>query len=84
MGLVVNVDVSNCCFWGGNWQMTLVATQLTGKAVNEIGNHLAKVQTSHNSPPQDPVTLVRLRKLKKVGFSVNYRNASEGKLLQSI
>ena len=58
--------------------MTLVAAQLTGKGINDIGNHLAKVQASFNSPPTDSVTMVKLRKLRKVGFRVQYRNASEG------
>lgn len=60
--------------------MWIVAVQVTGvaKALDMCIN-TQKVRAAYNAPLRDSVTMIKLRKLKKVRFRVKYRGASKGK-----
>lgn len=77
--LIVNVDTSNSAFWGC-WPMWVVGTQCAGVAKTlDLQFNTQKVRSAYNAPLKDSVTMIKLRKLKKVRFNVTYRGASEGK-----
>ena len=82
--LIVNVDTSNSCFWGA-WPMWMVATQCTGvQKTLDLAFDLKQVRSSYNAPLKDSVTMIKLRKLRKVRFNVQYRGASECKLPKAL
>jgi len=56
------------------------ATQVTGVSQTlDIQHAIRRTQPSYNAPLKDSVTMIKLRKLKKVRFNVKYRGAPEGK-----
>jgi CYTH domain-containing protein len=56
------------------------ATQVTGVSHTlDIEHAIKKTQATYNAPLKDAVTMIKLRKLKKVRFNVKYRGAPEGK-----
>ncbi|MCJ1471702.1 hypothetical protein MMC13_000342, partial [Lambiella insularis] len=80
--LVVNVDVANCTFWG-DWKLVMLAVQVTGSAGPlEMANGMKPTQASFNAPLRDSVTVIKMRKMKKLRFKVRYRGASEKTLKQ--
>lgn len=75
--LVVNVDVSNCCFWMPA-SMAVVAQQHLGLSALDIGNRVKKEKKTWEAPPTETVHMIRLKKMKKLRFNVEYLGASEG------
>ncbi|MCJ1285782.1 hypothetical protein MMC26_005123 [Xylographa opegraphella] len=80
--LVVNVDVSNCVFYG-DYPMEMMATQVTGSANALIcGEMSKKVKPTFREAEKESLTFLKLKKLKKIRFRVRYRGASEKVLKQ--
>ena len=76
---MVNVDVSNSTFWG-NWQMHIVAVQLTGATdFYDLGNHVQPIKKTYISPFTEAPFMRDLKKLKKTRFYVKHRGLAERK-----
>ena len=75
--LVVNVDVSNTCFWG-DWPVHIIARQVVGLGtILEIGTHYQKTKESFRDREKTSLTMARLMKMRKLRFHVDYRGISD-------